>query len=179
MRRSIRLACVVLVGACSSAPTPTSLTDPGAASANATLALPLAGTYVLSALGTQTAAPFETLNLRCGDGRHIQGYIYGDTLALAPDGSVRRSFAIGQVYDGNANVPSYDSLIGTWREIDGTRWSYFTGAPTIGVELAPAGGVSPYRVESATRFSTPYAMGGSCVGQPTTGQTVIAVYSRI
>jgi hypothetical protein len=51
--------------------------------ANGTTASPLAGTYVLSALGTQTAAPFEYLDLKCGDGRHIQGFFYGDTLVAS------------------------------------------------------------------------------------------------
>jgi hypothetical protein len=179
MSRSILWAFVALTGACAAAPTAPSSADLKTARANGTTASPLAGTYVLSALGTQTAAPFEYLDLTCGDGRHIQGFIYGDTLLLAQDGSVRKGFAIGQVYDGDVREPSYLSLTGTWKEFDPTGWSYFAGAQAVGVVLSSTGGLAPYRVESPTKFTTPYATGGSCVGQPTTARTVIAVYSRI
>jgi hypothetical protein len=179
MNRSIVWALFALAGACADATSAPSSADLSTASANSTTASPLAGTYVLSALGTQTAAPFEYLDLECGDGRHIQGFIYGDTLVLASDGSARRGFAIGQAYDGDAREPSHLSLAGTWQEFDPTGWDYFAGARAVGVVLASTGGLAPYRVESPTKFTTPYATGGSCVGQPTTARSVIAVYSRI
>jgi hypothetical protein len=150
------------------------------------------GTFVLAKVGTQTSAPFKTLDLLCtgsaglsssaANQYRVQQFLIGDTVVLSENGSARRAFALSQAINETMQPASYVSTPGEWDYFDSTNWYYFGEKRSLAVDQTTSKGSSQMylRMDSPDTLSWVGTIGGgSCAGSSVQGQEVAWVYVRI
>ena len=146
----------------------------------------------MSKVGTETSAPFVTLDLMCTGGAHlspsapdlyrVQQFMVGDTVVLSEDGSARRAFALAQAINETMQPASYVSTPGAWDFFDSTNWYYFGEKRSIAVDQTTSRGSGQMylRMDSPDTLSwVGNVGGGSCVGSSEQGHEVVWTYVRI